>query len=69
MSKAFQYKVVLLGDAAVGKSSILLRLTKNAFSEHSESTIGSAYVAATIETAQNVVKFEIWDTAGMTFIG
>jgi Ras-related protein Rab-5C len=57
-------KIVLLGDAAVGKSSIVLRLTKNSFSEYGESTIGAAYVTTSIETETAVVKFELWDTAG-----
>ena len=53
-------KMVLLGDAAVGKSSIVLRLTKNSFSEFGESTIGAAYVTTSIETETAVVKFELW---------
>lgn len=57
-------KMVILGDAAVGKSSIVLRLTKNSFSDFGESTIGAAYVTTTIETETAMVKFELWDTAG-----
>lgn len=38
--KTFQYKLVLLGDSAVGKSSLVLRFVRNSFSEHQESTIG-----------------------------
>jgi small GTP-binding protein len=57
-------KMVLLGDSAVGKSSIVLRLTKNSFSEFGESTIGAAYLVTSIETESAVVKFELWDTAG-----
>lgn len=38
--KVYQYKLVLLGESAVGKSSLVLRFVKNSFSEHQESTIG-----------------------------
>lgn len=38
--KAYQYKLVLLGESAVGKSSLVLRFVKNIFSANQESTIG-----------------------------
>lgn len=38
--KIFQYKLVLLGESAVGKSSLVLRFVKGQFHEHQESTIG-----------------------------
>jgi GTPase SAR1 family protein len=38
--KLYQYKLVLLGESSVGKSSLVLRFVKNSFSEHQESTIG-----------------------------
>ena len=41
-SKVYQYKLVLLGDSAVGKSSLVLRFAKGQFFEFQESTIGGA---------------------------
>lgn len=38
--RTFQYKLVLLGESAVGKSSLVLRFVKNIFSTNQESTIG-----------------------------
>jgi GTPase SAR1 family protein len=38
--KTFQYKLVLLGESAVGKSSLVLRFVKGQFFEYQESTIG-----------------------------
>ena len=38
-------KIVLLGDAGCGKSSIVSRFIKNTFSEYQESTIGAAFVS------------------------
>ncbi|KAH3671784.1 hypothetical protein WICMUC_004542 [Wickerhamomyces mucosus] len=60
-----QFKLVLLGDSAVGKSSIVTRFVKNSFDEYRESTIGAAFITKTLDLdSLTVVKFEIWDTAG-----
>ncbi len=53
-------KVVLLGEASVGKTSIAKRFVQNDFKEHYESTIGAAYSRITY----NNVQLDIWDTAG-----
>jgi len=59
-----QFKVVLLGESAVGKSSLVLRFVKGQFHEYQESTIGAAFLTQTICIDETTVKFEIWDTAG-----
>ena len=59
-----QYKLVLLGETAVGKSSIALRFVRNQFLEYQESTIGAAFLTQSVEIDGKTVKFEIWDTAG-----
>jgi len=60
----FQFKLVLLGDSAVGKSSLVLRFVKGQFHEYQESTIGAAFLTQTVPVDDTTVKFEIWDTAG-----
>ena len=75
--KLYQYKLVLLGESSVGKSSLVLRFVKNSFSEHQESTIGgrhfvyllchslvAAFLTQTLQVDGDTMKFEIWDTAG-----
>lgn len=42
--KPFQTKLVLLGEAAVGKSSVVLRFVSNEFAENKEPTIGAAFL-------------------------
>ncbi|KAI5967544.1 YPT52 [Candida margitis] len=61
-----QFKLVLLGESAVGKSSIVHRFVKNTFDDARESTIGAAFLtqSITIPETQTTIKFEIWDTAG-----
>lgn len=62
-----QFKLVLLGDSSVGKSSIVHRFVKDSFDEFRESTIGAAFLSQTIQLDKyegTIIKFEIWDTAG-----
>ncbi|KAK9461468.1 ras family-domain-containing protein [Lipomyces oligophaga] len=60
-----QFKLVLLGESAVGKSSLVLRFVKDQFDDYRESTIGAAFLTQTIALDETTtVKFEIWDTAG-----
>ncbi|TDL26432.1 ras-domain-containing protein [Rickenella mellea] len=65
MSKQYQFKLVLLGESAVGKSSLVLRFVKDQFDDYRESTIGAAFLTQTVNLDDgSTVKFEIWDTAG-----
>ena len=57
-------KVVLLGESAVGKTSLATRFVNNQFSEFEESTIGAAFLSKALTINNKTIKFEIWDTAG-----
>ena len=59
-----QLKVVIIGDATVGKSCILHRYVSNTFQEHSTPTLGAAYHTRVLEVDNKSVKLNIWDTAG-----
>ncbi|KAJ2512555.1 Vacuolar protein sorting-associated protein 21 [Coemansia sp. RSA 1939] len=63
-AKPIQIKVVLLGDAAVGKSSLVLRFVNNEFQENKEPTIGAAFLTQKVRLDDSVLKLDIWDTAG-----
>ncbi|PVU85568.1 hypothetical protein BB559_004576 [Furculomyces boomerangus] len=63
-SKPIQVKLVLLGEAAVGKSSLALRYVNNEFHENKEPTIGAAFLTQKCTVDDKAIKFEIWDTAG-----
>ncbi|KWU41689.1 ras-domain-containing protein [Rhodotorula sp. JG-1b] len=65
----FIQKQILLGDAACGKSSLLVRLTDDRFLQHSEPTIGVEFGSRIVEIkegddAGKRIKLQIWDTAG-----
>ena len=56
---------MLLGDASVGKTSLVGRFVTNQFNEAVETTVGAAFSTQSIDTdTGRSVKFEIWDTAG-----
>jgi len=58
-------KIVVLGESAVGKSSLTLRFVRREFQPNQEATIGAAFLSRSMALSDGtVVKFEIWDTAG-----
>ncbi|KAJ2270258.1 GTP-binding protein of the rab/ypt [Coemansia sp. RSA 451] len=63
--KRVAYKFVLLGESAVGKSSIVTRFARNEFNQYNESTIGAAFVTKDVLLDEGVTAaLRIWDTAG-----
>ncbi|XP_020238200.1 ras-related protein RABA4d [Cajanus cajan] len=60
----YVYKVVLIGDSAVGKTQLLARFAKNQFSADSKATIGVEFQTKTLIIDNKIVKAQIWDTAG-----
>ena len=65
MNDKYFFKVILLGDSATGaKTSLMLRIVNNTFSEWMISTIGFSYTIYRVETKYGIVKLQIYDTAG-----
>ncbi|KAH8100628.1 GTP-binding protein ypt5 [Cristinia sonorae] len=62
--RSVQVKLVLLGEAAVGKSSVVLRFVSNEFQANKEPTIGAAFLTQKCRLEDRVLRYEIWDTAG-----
>ena len=58
------YKIIIIGDAAVGKSNILTRFTRNEFSGNTKSTVGVELGVKFIKVKGVNTKIQIWDTAG-----
>ncbi|XAR69425.1 hypothetical protein NMG60_11000995 [Bertholletia excelsa] len=60
----YVFKVVLIGDSAVGKSQLLARFARNEFAVDSKATIGVEFQTKTLSIDHKIVKAQIWDTAG-----
>jgi len=58
------FKVVLLGEGRVGKTSLVLQYVHNTFSPSQESTIQATYLDKRLNIGKQSVKLMIWDTAG-----
>ncbi|MFX1236648.1 MAG: Rab family GTPase [Promethearchaeota archaeon] len=58
------FKIVVCGDAGVGKSSLILRYTTNAFSRSYLPTLGVNISEKSLETKDNNIQLSIWDIAG-----
>ena len=59
-------KAIFLGDASVGKSSLIQRYFDNKFDEHIPNTIGTAFLTKVFEDEKKktTVKLNVWDTCG-----
>eukprot|EP01015_Nassula_variabilis_P004089 TRINITY_DN1281_c0_g1_i2.p1 TRINITY_DN1281_c0_g1~~TRINITY_DN1281_c0_g1_i2.p1 ORF type:complete len:173 (+),score=34.45 TRINITY_DN1281_c0_g1_i2:66-584(+) len=66
MEEEQNYKIILVGDSNVGKTSFLQRLIKNVPPQQYEPTIGVQYQTKRMELQnyKGAVKTQIWDTAG-----
>jgi small GTP-binding protein len=58
------FKIVVVGDPAVGKTSMMCRYTDNKFYEEHLTTIGVDFKIKTLTIGEKKVKLNIWDTAG-----
>ncbi len=59
------YKVVFAGDAAVGKTSFINRITKGVFLSNLSSTLGVDFQVKTILVDDRNIAIQLWDTAGL----
>lgn len=57
-------KILILGDQTVGKTSLLLRYTRNEFVENQISTLGVDFKQKEINREGNTFYVQIWDSAG-----
>jgi len=62
--RSILFKIVVLGESGVGKTSLLLRYVENKFTIATKSTIGSDFLSKENTVDGRPVNLQIWDTAG-----
>ncbi|XP_056297009.1 ras-related protein Rab-30 isoform X2 [Pseudoliparis swirei] len=60
----YLFKIVLIGNAGVGKTCLVRRFTQGLFPPGQGATIGVDFMIKTVEIKGEKVKLQIWDTAG-----
>lgn len=61
----YQFRLILVGDSTVGKSSLLRAFTEGKYAQVCEPTVGVDFFARLVEVSEDVrVKLQLWDTAG-----
>eukprot|EP00742_Colponemidia_sp_Colp-10_P000508 GILJ01000554.1.p1 GENE.GILJ01000554.1~~GILJ01000554.1.p1 ORF type:complete len:211 (+),score=40.40 GILJ01000554.1:138-770(+) len=64
VSPLAKYKLVFLGDQAVGKTSIITRFMYDTFDNNYQATIGIDFLSKTMYLEDRTVRLQLWDTAG-----
>ena len=59
-----KYKIIFVGDAGVGKTSIINRMMRHPYSDSYEPSIGVDFISKNIKFRGQNIKLQIWDTAG-----
>jgi len=67
----FKFRVVLLGEATVGKTSLLRRYTENVFDEEYKQTLGTTFATKDIDVKDSEgsvrsTRLSIWDMGGQS---
>lgn len=59
-----EYKVVMVGESGVGKTSLVEKFVSGKFSKDVSTTIGAAYVKCNVQIEEASMTLSLWDTAG-----
>lgn len=62
--KTYKKKIVMIGEGAVGKTSLIRKFVKNEFDESYISTIGTVTSNKKVQIGNTTMDFDIWDVAG-----
>lgn len=62
--RAYRFKVVMIGDSGVGKTSLVSKITEDSFNSAHVPTIGSQFSAIPQNIRGRQAILEVWDTAG-----
>lgn len=63
-SHTAEYKVVIMGDSSIGKTSIVQRFNQETFDYQMDTTIGASFLSKIMQTKSGPITLNVWDTAG-----
>ena len=58
------FKLILVGDSAVGKSCLSIKATRNYFEDFYSPTVGFEFLTFNVKIEDQNIKLQIWDTCG-----
>lgn len=65
MQRELLFKVLVIGDVGVGKTSIIERYVHQVFSQHYRATVGVDFALKVLQWDINtVIRLQLWDIAG-----
>ena len=64
MDNYINFKIIIVGDSGVGKSSLLKRAVQNTFDGNYQATIGFEFLLMHFQVNELKIKLQIWDTCG-----
>jgi len=59
-----RFKIVLLGEGRVEKTSILLRFVRGEYSDKQKPALQASYLDKRLSVGSNAAQLSIWDTTG-----
>ncbi|XP_075956753.1 ras-related protein Rab-38 [Anarhichas minor] len=68
-NKEHLYKILVIGDLGVGKTSIIKRYVHHNFSPNYRATIGVDFALKVLNWDQETVRLQLWDIAGQERFG
>ena len=65
----YMFKIIVIGDAGVGKTSLIKRYVNGMFSANYKATIGVDFSLKVIESSDKVFRLQFWDISGQERFG
>ena len=62
--RQYVLKVCVVGDGAVGKTSLIIRYTEGHFRESYIMTVGTSFAVKELDFGDTLVRLQLWDLAG-----
>ena len=60
----FSFKIIVIGNYGVGKSSLSIQAARHTFAENYFATVGVEFFTMNIKYENKIIKLQIWDTCG-----